>query len=43
MTELGSNNTALVTGGSGFLGRAIVKMLLKKGVKVHILSRGKYP
>ncbi len=43
MTELGSNNTALVTGGSGFLGRAIVKMLLNKGVKVHILSRGKYP
>ena len=43
MTELGSNNTALVTGGSGFLGRAIVKMLLNKGVHVHVLSRGEYP
>lgn len=43
MTALTSQNTALVTGGSGFLGRAIVKMLLDKGVKVHILSRGSYP
>lgn len=43
MTELTSKNTALVTGGSGFLGRAIVKKLLEKGVNVHILSRGNYP
>lgn len=43
MSELNSSNTALVTGGSGFLGRAIVKQLLAKGVKVHILSRGNYP
>lgn len=30
---------ALVTGGSGFLGRAIVEMLLEKGVEVNILCR----
>jgi 2-alkyl-3-oxoalkanoate reductase len=34
---------ALVTGGGGFLGRAIVEMLLGRGEKVRIFSRQKYP
>ncbi len=33
----------LVTGGGGFLGRAIVKKLLKKGAKVFSFSRRYYP
>ena len=43
MTTLTAKDTALVTGGSGFLGRAIIKMLLAKGVKVNVLCRGNYP
>ncbi|HNV68819.1 MAG TPA: NAD-dependent epimerase/dehydratase family protein [Candidatus Ozemobacteraceae bacterium] len=35
--------TALVTGGGGFLGKAIVKQLLEKGMKVRSFSRGAYP
>jgi len=38
-----SGKTALVTGGSGFLGGAIVRMLLERQVKVRVLCRGNYP
>ncbi|HYG78137.1 MAG TPA: NAD-dependent epimerase/dehydratase family protein [Planctomycetota bacterium] len=34
---------ALVTGGGGFLGRAVVEMLLGRGDHVRILSRQRYP
>jgi nucleoside-diphosphate-sugar epimerase len=34
---------ALVTGGGGFLGRAIVEQLLAQGDEVTILSRSQYP
>jgi nucleoside-diphosphate-sugar epimerase len=34
---------ALVTGGGGFLGRAIVEQLLARGDKVRSFSRGAYP
>ncbi len=34
---------ALVTGGGGFLGGAIVRLLLSKGASVRILARGDYP
>ena len=34
---------ALVTGGGGFLGRAITEQLLARGDQVTILSRGRYP
>jgi len=34
---------ALVTGGGGFLGRAIVKQLLARSDRVRSLSRGDYP
>ncbi|MBI4352104.1 MAG: NAD-dependent epimerase/dehydratase family protein [Elusimicrobia bacterium] len=34
---------ALVTGGGGFLGGAIVKLLLSKGASVRNFSRGDYP
>ena len=33
----------LVTGGGGFLGRAIVKRLLTRGDEVRSLARGDYP
>ncbi len=35
--------TALVTGGGGFLGKAIVKRLLERGMTVRSFSRGAYP
>jgi len=35
--------TALVTGGGGFLGKAIVKRLLERGMSVRSFSRGNYP
>lgn len=34
---------ALVTGGGGFLGRAIVTRLLKRGLAVRSFARGEYP
>ena len=34
---------ALVTGGGGFLGSAIVRLLLARGDSVHTLQRGDYP
>lgn len=34
---------ALVTGGGGFLGRAIVEQLVARGDRVEIFSRGRYP
>jgi nucleoside-diphosphate-sugar epimerase len=35
--------TALVTGGGGFLGRAVVEQLLARGDRVRSLARGVYP
>lgn len=37
------NKRALVTGGGGFLGKAIVRKLLEKDVRVFSFSRGRYP
>jgi nucleoside-diphosphate-sugar epimerase len=34
---------ALVTGGGGFLGQAIVRQLLERGDRVRIIARGDYP
>jgi nucleoside-diphosphate-sugar epimerase len=34
---------ALVTGGGGFLGRAVTEQLLARGDEVTILARGRYP
>src|SRR5262245_3645984 len=34
---------ALVTGGGGFLGRAIVEQLVARGDQVRVLARGDYP
>lgn len=38
-----SGQRALVTGGGGFLGKAIVRRLLDRGVRVRSYSRGDYP
>ena len=35
--------TVLVTGGGGFVGRAVVKQLLARGDHVHSFARGVYP
>src|SRR5262245_43013756 len=34
---------ALVTGGGGFLGGAIVRLLVQRGIRVRSLARGHYP
>ncbi|HWL94615.1 MAG TPA: NAD-dependent epimerase/dehydratase family protein, partial [Phycisphaerae bacterium] len=41
--SLSNSSTALVTGGGGFLGRAIVTRLLDRGLRVRSLGRGDYP
>lgn len=38
-----ATTTVLVTGGGGFLGRAIVERLLAAGIQVRSFSRGDYP
>ncbi|MFZ5950001.1 MAG: NAD-dependent epimerase/dehydratase family protein [Candidatus Rifleibacteriota bacterium] len=43
LRPLAEGQIALVTGGSGFLGRAIVKQLLEKKLKVRVLCRKNYP
>lgn len=35
--------TALVTGGGGFVGKAVVKQLLCRGVAVRVIGRNRYP
>lgn len=42
-TECRQPLKALVTGGGGFLGRAIVVQLLERGYQVSSCSRGRYP
>ncbi len=42
-TAPGATKTALVTGGGGFLGGAIIDRLLARGVTVRSLARGDYP
>jgi len=41
--SLRAGQLALVTGGGGFLGTAIVERLIARGVRVRSLSRGDYP
>ncbi|MDQ5987856.1 MAG: 2-alkyl-3-oxoalkanoate reductase [Syntrophus sp. SKADARSKE-3] len=43
MIEIGPGLEVLVTGGGGFLGRALVKRLLAEGCAVRSFSRGNYP
>ncbi len=43
MGSAATSITALVTGGGGFLGQAIVRRLLARGDHVHTLQRGDYP
>ena len=38
-----SSGSALVTGGGGFLGGALVDALLSRGAEVASVSRGSYP
>lgn len=41
--SLQAGQRALVTGGGGFLGKAIVKLLLERGLAVRSFARGAYP
>lgn len=43
MNTLGEKQNVLVTGGGGFLGGAVVSMLLERGDNVTSFSRGSYP
>jgi sterol-4alpha-carboxylate 3-dehydrogenase (decarboxylating) len=43
MTPLDSNRTALVTGGSGFLGRHLVELLLEHGYRVIVVDLKSFP
>ena len=38
-----SFRSALVTGGAGFVGKAIVLQLLQHGIEVRVLGRNNYP
>lgn len=39
----GTTDTALVTGGGGFLGTAIVRLLVDRGIRVRSFARNRYP
>ena len=41
--QASGGNEALVTGGGGFLGRAVVEHLLAAGYRVRSFARGDYP
>lgn len=43
MSAVRGGRTVLVTGGGGFLGRAIVERLVARGDRVRSISRGAYP
>lgn len=36
-------NRAIVTGGGGFVGQAIIKILLREGIECRVLGRSSYP
>ncbi len=36
-------NKAIITGGGGFVGKAIIKILLRQGVECQVLGRSDYP
>ena len=38
-----SFKSALVTGGGGFVGKAVVKQLLQHGIEVRVIGRNRYP
>ncbi|MBI5895819.1 MAG: NAD-dependent epimerase/dehydratase family protein [Desulfobacterales bacterium] len=40
---MASKRTVLVTGGGGFLGSSVVRLLITRGENVRSLSRGRYP
>ena len=41
MTEIRTLRSALVTGGTGFIGRALIRLLLQQGLAVTLLTRAK--
>lgn len=42
-TLLKNIDTALVTGGGGFVGKAVVRLLLENNVKCRVIGRNRYP